>query len=198
MNMEKIEAKKYDFRGVYGLSENQLKQHETLYDGYVRKLNQVRTILTDENSFEDSNSTFSKMRSLKLAESYALNGVKLHELYFENIIGSGRRPYPPIYNAIKEHYGSAENFISRFKSVGMAMRGWVLLVWDPLDEGLHIIGQDAHDEGSTISTVPLIVMDVYEHAYMIDYGIARKEYIETFIRNINWEVVNNRFLQIFS
>lgn len=196
--MEKIEAKKFNFQGVYGLSENQLKQHEALYDNYVQKLNHIRMILTVENNYEDANSTFSKMRSLKLAESYALNGVKLHELYFENIIGSGRRPYPPIYNALKTHYTSAEIFISRFKAVGMAMRGWVLLVWDPFDEGLHIIGQDAHDEGSTITTIPLIVMDVYEHAYMIDYGISRKEYIETFIRNINWEVVNDRFLRIFS
>lgn len=196
--MEKILAKKFDFYGVYGLSEKQLSQHEALYINYVQKLNHIRAILRDEHNYEDANSTFSKMRSLKLGESYALNGVKLHELYFENIIGSGRRPYPPIYNAIKTYFSSAEAFVSRFKAVGMAMRGWTLLVWDPYDERLHIIGQDAHDEGSTIATIPLIVMDVYEHAYMIDYGIAKKEYIETFIRNINWEVVNERYLKIFS
>lgn len=77
--------------------------------------------------------------------------------------------------------------------VGLAMRGWVVLVWDFIDEALHIIGQDAHDVGSTINTVPLLIMDVYEHAYMIDYGIDRKAYIEVFIQNINWGIVEERF-----
>lgn len=196
--MKTIEAKKYNFYGVYGLSENQLRQHEKLYEGYVTKLNQVRKILSEVNNYEDSNSIFSKMRSLKLAESYSLNSIKLHELYFENIIGAGNRFYKPIIDCILENYGSVDNFFKRFISVGMAMRGWAVLVWDPLDEALHIIGQDAHDEGSTITTIPLLVLDVYEHAYFIDYGIAKKDYIDIFIRNINWEIVNNRFLDIFS
>jgi len=196
--MEKIQAKKYNFHGVYDLSEKQLKQHEMLYENYVQKLNQVRTLLVEDKDFAGTNSTFSRLRSLKLAESYTLNGVKLHELYFENIIGAGKRPYPPLMDAIVEDFGSVEHFIDKFKAVGMAMRGWAVLVWDPLDEGLHVIGQDAHDEGSTIGTIPLLVLDVYEHAYMIDYGIAKKEYIDIFIKNINWDVVNVRYLEIFS
>lgn len=196
--MEKIQTKKYNFHGVYGLSENQLRQHEMLYDNYVQKLNLVRKLLVEDKDYEGTNSIFSRIRSLKLAESYSLNGVKLHELYFENMIGAGKRPYPPLMDAIVEDFGNIEHFIDKFKAVGMAMRGWAVLVWDPLDEGLHIIGQDAHDEGSTIATIPLLVLDVYEHAYMIDYGIAKKEYIDVFIRNINWEVVNVRYLEIFS
>lgn len=195
--MKKIEAKQFDFYGVYGLSENQLRQHEKLYDGYVTKLNLVRSILSEDNNYEDSNSTFSKMRSLKLAESFSLNSVKLHELYFENIIGADNRVYQPIIDSIIEYFGSIDDFFRRFIAVGMSMRGWAVLVWDPFDEGLHIIGQDGHDEGSTITTIPLLVLDVYEHAYFIDFGIEKKDYIETFIRNINWKIVNDRFLNIF-
>ncbi len=191
--MKKIEAKKFNFYGVKGLSENQLTQHEKLYQNYVTKLNQVRTLLTVEKNYEDSNSTFSRMRSLKLAESYSLNGVKLHELYFENIIGTFKVPNGPILEAITEAFGSYEYFLTKFKAVGMSMRGWAVLSWDPLDGALHIYGQDAHDEGSTLQTVPLIVLDVYEHAYMIDFGIARKEYLDVFVKNINWTVVNERY-----
>lgn len=192
--MKKIEAKKYNFFGVNGLSESQLTQHEKLYDNYVTKLNQVRTLLSVEKNYEDSNTTFSRMRSLKLAESYALNGVKLHELYFENIIGAHKIPNGPILSAIIGTFGSYDYFLTKFKAVGLSMRGWSVLSWDPLDDALHIYGQDAHDEGSTIQTVPLIVLDVYEHAYMIDFGIARKEYIDVFIKNINWEIVNERYM----
>ncbi|MBC7959671.1 MAG: superoxide dismutase, partial [Vallitaleaceae bacterium] len=157
------------------------------------KLNQVRTLLKVEKNYEDSNTIFSRMRSLKLAESYALNGVKLHELYFENIIGPRKLPSGPIVTDIVATFGSLEYFLMKFKAVGLSMRGWAVLSWDPLDDGLHIYGQDAHDEGSTLQTVPLLVLDVYEHAYMIDYGIARAPYIDVFIKNINWDVVNERY-----
>lgn len=192
--MKKTEMKKYNFYGVNGLSENQLVQHEKLYDNYVTKLNQVRTLLTVEKNYEDSNTVFSRMRSLKLAESYCLNGVKLHELYFENITGAYRSANGTVVKAIIEAFGSYDSFINKFIAVGMSMRGWAILSWDPLDDDLHIYGQDSHDEGSTIQTVPLLVLDVYEHAYMIDYGIARKEYINVFIKNINWGIVNDRYV----
>lgn len=191
-----IQPKQFHFYGVHGLSENQLKQHEKLYDNYVNKLNEVRRILEDEVSFENSNTTFSRMRSLKLAESYSLNGVKLHELYFENITGMRRKPINQVMNAIIKNFGSYEVFLARLIDVGLAMRGWAILVWDNIDGKLHIIGQDEHDVGSTIGTVPLLVMDVYEHAYMIDFGINRRAYIDVFIRNINWDVVNERYLKL--
>lgn len=196
--MDGIKPKQYNFYGVQGFSENQLTQHAKLYDGYVSKLNEVRGILEVEQHFEDSNSTFSRMRSLKLAESYALNGVKLHQMYFDNIRGIKTQAHAsfPIQNAIVKRFGTQERFLSRWMNVGLAMRGWVVLVWDHLDRELHIIGQDAHDNGSTIGTVPLLVMDVYEHAYMIDFGINRRAYIEIFIQNINWSVVQSRFMEL--
>lgn len=196
--MNKIEAEKFNFYGVQGFTESQLLQHEKLYDGYVKKLNQIRTLLTVEKNYEDSNPTFCRMRSLKLGESYSLNGVKLHELYFENFTGGHWTPTGPVVQAIIETYGSYDYFLTKFTAVGLSMRGWAVLSWDPLDDGLHIYGQDAHDVGSTIQTVPLLVLDVYEHAYMIDFGIDRKAYINTFIKNINWLVVNNRFINRYS
>lgn len=192
--MEEVQAKKYNFMGVYGLSENQLKQHEKLYINYVSKLNEVRRLLSMESEGMNANTTFSRMRSLKMAESYTLNGVKLHELFFENITGINSRQPTQIAEEIKKEFGSMDAFYTSMTTVGLAMRGWAILVCDNLDSKLHIIGQDAHDEGSTVGTTPILVLDVYEHAYMIDYGINRKAYIDIFMRNINWDVVNERYL----
>lgn len=191
-----MQPRKYNFYGVYGLSAKQLQEHEALYHGYVRQLNTIRKRLDYEGIEKNANAVYSPMRSLKLGESYALNGVKLHQLYFENLGGASRKPYDDTKKKLYEDFGSYEAFIKRLKDVGMAMRGWAVLIWDGSDERLRIIGQDAHDVGSTIMTVPLLVMDVYEHAYMIDYGIDKAAYIDVFIRNINWDVVNMRYLRV--
>jgi Fe-Mn family superoxide dismutase len=192
--MEYIQAKKYDFEEVNGMSLNQLNQHYKLYEGYVNKTNEIWTILNENKLYENPNPTFSDTRSLMLGQSYSVDGVKLHELYFSNLIGGNNKPYGDILNEIQKKYGSYEFFKDRFKDVGLSMRGWVVLSIDPLDNNLHIYGLDAHDVGTVLMAYPLLVMDVYEHAYMIDFGIDRKKYIDVFMKNINWDVVNERFM----
>ncbi|MFD3157647.1 superoxide dismutase [Haloimpatiens sp. FM7330] len=187
-----ILPKKFNFNNVKGISKNQLEQHYKLYEGYVRKTNEIWKESEELNDFKGSNTTYSKVRSLKLGESYALDGVKLHELYFENMNCKSNIPYGHIMKLIERDFGSYERFVKYFISVGMAMRGWCVLTIEPLDEKLHIIGQDAHDVGSIWMSNPLLVLDVYEHAYMIDFGINRLEYINIFMKNINWKVVNSR------
>lgn len=190
--MDRVKLKKFNFTDVKDISRNQLTQHYKLYEGYVKKINEIWSILERKEDFKNPNSTYSTMRSLKLGESYALDGVKLHELYFENLGGNSTRPFGPILQLIIKDYGSYSNFENRFKDVGLSMRGWAVLAIDPIDNRLHIYGQDSHDKGVIWNAFPLLVLDVYEHAYMIDFGIDRSKYIDVFMKNINFDIVNRR------
>lgn len=190
--MFKLTPKEYDFSSVQGISLKQLQQHYKLYEGYVSKINEIWNIPNDAKEFKDSNATYSKMRSLKLGETFALDGVKLHQLYFQNMTGGFNNPTGEIIKLIKRDFNSCENFLQYFKNVGLAVRGWAILAIDPLDNRLHVFGADAHDVGAVWDAYPLLVMDVYEHAYFMDFGTDRSKYIDTFIKNINWRIVNGR------
>jgi len=191
--MYDIKPKTYDLKSINGISMRQLDEHYKLYVGYVNKLNEIWNTPYIPSDFTGSNTTYSKMRSLKLGETYALDGVKLHQLYFENMIGGNNTPYGPVLDAIIDEFSSFENFISYFTNVGLSMRGWAVLTIDSMDNKLHIIGSDLHDTGAVWLSHPILVMDVYEHAYFMDFGTDRAKYISTFIKNINWKVLNDRF-----
>lgn len=193
--MSEVLKKEFSFAGISGISEKQLSEHYLLYTGYVKRINEIWSILQNTTNFGDPNTTYSLIRSLKLGESYALNGIKLHEMYFENMGGSRKAPYDKILLTINKDFGSYDNFIKLLINVGLSMRGWAVLCYEPIDSKLHIYGFDAHDVGSVIKCNPILVLDVYEHAYMIDFGTNRKKYIETFINNINWEIVNTRLIR---
>ncbi|HDI3057188.1 TPA: superoxide dismutase [Clostridium botulinum] len=187
-----IVAKKYPFDNVKGISLKQLTEHYKLYDGYVNMINKIWSIPNNSKDFKDSNATFSKLRCIKLGESYALDGVKLHELYFQNMT-SGHIPINgPILDKILEDFNSVENFTELFKETGKSMRGWVVLGIDPLDKKLHILGSDSHDNGAIWLAYPLLVMDVYEHAYFMDFGTDKGKYMDAFLQNVNWNLINNR------
>ncbi len=187
-----IIAKDYPFNNVKGISLKQLNEHYKLYDGYVNKLNEIWSMPNDSEDFKDSNSTFSKLRCIKLGESYALDGVKLHELYFQNMTSGYISINGPILDWILEDFNSVENFTELFKETGKSMRGWVVLGIDPLDNKLHIFGSDSHDNGALWLSYPLLVMDVYEHAYFMDFGTDKEKYMNAFLQNINWNLINNR------
>ncbi|MHB9944473.1 amino acid ABC transporter substrate-binding protein [Clostridium botulinum] len=187
-----IVTKKYPFDNVKGISLKQLTEHYKLYDGYVNMINKIWSIPNNSKDFKDSNATFSKLRCIKLGESYALDGVKLHELYFQNMT-SGHIPINgPILDKILEDFNSVENFTELFKETGKSMRGWVVLGIDPLDKKLHIFGSDSHDNGAIWLAYPLLVMDVYEHAYFMDFGTDKGKYMDAFLQNVNWNLINNR------
>lgn len=192
MQVFKLTPKEYDFSSVQGITLKQLQQHYKLYEGYVSKMNEIWNIPNDAKEFKDSNATYSKMRSLKLGETFALDGVKLHQLYFQNMTGGFNNPTGEIIKLIKRDFNSYENFLQYFKNVGLAVRGWAILAIDPLDNRLHVFGSDAHDVGAVWESYPLLIMDVYEHAYFMDFGTDRSKYIDTFIKNINWRIVNGR------
>jgi len=184
-----LEVKPLPYTSLDGLSENQLKQHhDVLYAGYVKKVNEIQEKFKGVD-LSEANATFSMIRELKLEETFAVDAVKLHEGYFSNLGGNGQVG-GPIQNMISEDYGSYENWEKDFRAAGIGARGWVVLAYDMDWNVVHNYSLDAHNFGDIFNAVPLFVLDVYEHAYFIDYGTNRKDYIEAFMKNANWDYVN--------
>lgn len=187
------QPKKFDsLKGLDGISDNQISQHrDILYAGYVNKLNEIEERLKIVD-ITKANQVFSDFRALKADETFALNGVVLHELYFGNLGGKGTKPSSKLSNQIARDFGSLDRWSDNFKACGMAARGWVILAVSVYDGRLHNYCLDTHNFNFPASIVPVLVMDVYEHAYVIDYGVKRPPYIEAFMKNINWNVAGER------
>ncbi|TCO73827.1 superoxide dismutase [Marinisporobacter balticus] len=193
--MRIIVPQKFNFQSVEGISKNQLTQHYQLYKGYVEKINLIWRKLKEEK-FTKPNTTYSPYRCLKLGESYALNGVKLHELYFGNLGGDKNKAYGNLLEKIKKDFESFENWRQDFLDAGKSSRGWVVVAFDLIDGQIRNYLCDAHDQGGIWNSLPILVLDVYEHAYMIDFGIDRNKYLNVFMQNIDWEVCEDRYNKI--
>ncbi len=175
-----------------GISQRQITEHfDILYKGYVNKTNEITERLLGARR-EEADPTYSYFRELKLEETYAKDGVILHELYFLNL-GDNGQPCSPLLDAITRAFGSYGEWEEDFKATGLSARGWAILTFDPRDGALHNYLLDAHNLGVVANSIPILVLDVYEHAYFIDYGAHRKPYIDAFMLNIDWDVVNRRF-----
>ena len=190
------QVKKFELKGLDGISENQISQHrDILYAGYVNKLNEIEERLKGVD-LSKANQIFSDLRALKADETFALNGVILHELYFENLGGKGTKPSRTLSDLLTRDFGSMEKWTENFKACGMAARGWVILGLSAYDGRLHNYCLDTHNFNFPASSIPILVMDVYEHAYVIDYGIKRPPYIEAFMKNVNWNACTERLERV--
>lgn len=184
------EIKPLKYKELDGLSQKQLSEHhDVLYAGYVKKIGEIEEKLKNVD-LASANATFSELRELKMEETFALNGVKLHEGYFDNMSKGGTKPAGKIMEMIERDFGSYENWEKEFKALGLAARGWVVLGYDLDEKKLKNILCDSHNQGGVWNMVSLLIMDVYEHAYFIDYATARKSYIEAFFKNIDWQFVD--------
>lgn len=185
------EPKEFDIiMGSKKLSAKQIKDHKELYVGYVNKRNEVAQGLQVVDKSK-ANSTHSTFRSLKTSETFARNAAILHELYFENI-GTGTSIGPVTQELIIKNFGSVEAFKEDLMATAIAARGWALTCYNFDDQRMQNYLVDSHYEKIPIFCIPLLVVDVYEHAYMIDFGINRKEYLALLWDNINWNVVEER------
>ncbi len=182
--------KPLQYTQLEGLSEKQLHEHHNvLYLGYVKKIDEIEEKLKTVD-VASANATSSELRALKIEETFALNGVKLHEGYFDNMKSAGSAPPSgKIAELIARDFGSYEKWMMEFKALGLCARGWVILCYDLDEQKLKNIVCDTHNQGGVWNAVALFIMDVYEHAYFVDYATARKAYIEAFFKNINWEYV---------
>ncbi len=187
------QAKDYsNLIGMSGFSEVLLKNHFFLYQGYVSNMNKLLEILN--TMIREGKVTTPEYAEIKRRFGWEWNGVRLHEYYFENLGGDGIFPENGrLAKLINENFGSFENWVKDFKATGtMRGIGWVILYQDLFTGSLINFWINEHDVGHPSGANPLLVMDVFEHAFMIDYGLKRADYIEAFFKNINWQEVEKR------
>ncbi len=178
--------------GMSGFSETLLKNHFTLYQGYVTNTNKVLDAL--DTLLKDGKTATPEYAELKRRLGWEFNGMRLHELYFENLGGTA----PPakegkLGQKLAASFGSLESWETDFRATG-AMRGigWVALYQDEPSGRLINFWINEHDVSHPAGGAPLLIMDVFEHAYLTDYGIKRADYIAAFFKNIKWAAVEAR------
>jgi Fe-Mn family superoxide dismutase len=189
------EARNFDhLLGTPGFSDNLLKNHFTLYQGYVKNTNLL--IETLSKMLSEGKAGIPEFAELKRRFGWEFNGMRLHEFYFGNMKKTQTKinKNSNFSRSLTKEFGSYENWEKDFKAVG-AMRGigWVILCYDPIGKRMFNIWVNEHDVGHLADSVPLLVMDVFEHAFMLDYGLKRADYIGAFFNAVDWETVVNRF-----
>jgi Fe-Mn family superoxide dismutase len=190
--MYNYEAKQFEsVSGFDGMSDRLMSEHYKLYEGYIKKANEIMEKLRTVDR-ATANATYSELRALKLGMSFAIDAIKGHELFFEHLGGQGGQAEGVMAKLIEKSFGSFDAWLVDMKQTGIAARGWVWSAYD-WDTGnlLNVLG-DGHDAFPIWNATPLVALDVYEHAYFIDYGINRKDYIETFFRKLKWDVIEKR------
>lgn len=178
--------------GMDGFSETLLKNHFTLYQGYVTNTNKLSDLLG--GMLAEGKTATPEYAELKRRFGWEWNGMRLHEFYFGNLGGKGALdPASRLGKAVAAEFGSVEKWEADFRAAG-AMRGigWVVLFQDK--EGGRLFNQwvNEHDVGNPAGATPIFVMDVFEHAFMVDYGLKRADYIAAFFRNVNWKAAEAR------
>ena len=187
------EAKDYaKLLGMEGFSEALLKNHFTLYQGYVTNTNKVLDIL--DGMLKAGNTATPEYAELKRRLGWEFNGMRLHEFYFENLGGKGGIDQAGKLAArIAADFGSYEAWEKDFRATG-AMRGigWAVLYQDSASGKLINFWINEHDVAHPAGCTPILIMDVFEHAFMLDYGLKRADYIEAFFKNIDWKAAEAR------
>jgi Fe-Mn family superoxide dismutase len=181
--------------GLTGISENQIAQHWRLYEGYVAQVNTLRTELQALRREGKGASPLYADRRRRFGFEY--NGMVLHELYFGNLRAQTNElsATSALKKALTGQFGTFDSFKEDFVTAGSTRSvGWAILSLDPASGSLNNQFVQLHEDGNIAGFVPILVMDVWEHAYMVDYGASgRAEYIKAFFSNVNWPVVAQRF-----
>jgi len=175
-------------RELNGISQRTQEEHYELYKGYVAKTNEIQKKL-DSVDRSTANQIFSDLRSLRVDLSFAIGGVKNHEIFFGHLGGKGGAPLAKTAELIARDFPSYDAWLADFKASGLAARGWVWLAYDHDLNTLTTVVGDAQNTFPLWNATPILAMDVYEHAYWLDYGRLRAKYIEAFFNNLDWGVV---------
>ncbi len=178
--------------GTPGFSETLLKNHFTLYQGYVTNTNRILDTLAAALREGSAAPPPPEHAELRRRLGWEFNGMRLHELYFENL--GGARPlsaFPAIEKRIAAAFGSAAGWEKDFRAAAtMRGIGWVVLYQD--GDRLVNFWVNEHDVANPAGCVPLLVLDVFEHAFLTDYGLKRADYVDAFLGSVNWEAVAAR------
>jgi len=191
-NHEEIAARelKPELLEMDGISRASVEAHYKLYQGYVAKRNEILGKLA-EVDLSTANQVYSDVRALKIDLTFAIGGVKNHEIYFEHLGGHGGDPSGIFGDLVKRDFGTVADWKADLKATGMGGRGWAWTAYD-WDEGrlFNYIG-DAQNSFPVWNATPLVALDVYEHAYFIDFGTDRAAYIDAFFNNLDYDVVSD-------
>lgn len=175
-------------------SETLLQNHVTLYQGYVANANKLLELL--DVMLKEGNSSRPEYAELKRRLGWEFNGMRLHELYFGNLCGTGvLAPGCRLSEKLADSFGSKEAWETDFRATG-AMRGigWAGLYQDTANGRLINFWINEHEVGHPTGCRPILIMDVFEHAFMLDYGLKRAVYIDAFFSNIDWSVAESRLM----
>jgi superoxide dismutase, Fe-Mn family len=189
-----MEYKEKDYKhliGLEGFSDQLLTNHLALYSGYVTNTNKLQkkltTYLTEGKTGEP------EFAELTRRFGWEWNGMRLHEHYFEGLSKKSPAMGKKLKDKLTQDFGSVEAWMKDFKALGtMRGIGWVVLYLDPVSKQLFNIWINEHDVGHLSGAVPILVMDVFEHAFMVDYNLKKVDYIEAYFVTLDWEQAEKR------
>lgn len=187
------EAKKFALPELTGLSQKQVDAHLALYEGYVKHVN---LIIGQIAKLKESGADPYVIAELRRRLGFEFDGMRMHEYYFSQFEGEkGGSPDSGLAKAAAEKYGSGEGFLAHIREVaGTRGIGWVVVYYDPSGKTLHTAFVGDHELGQLAGLPVLLALDLWEHAFMVDYlPSEKKNYIDAFFGNLNWSVVEKRF-----
>lgn len=194
MTHQIVKAKDYNYLlgNLEGFSDELLKQHFELYNGYIKSVNEINEKIANLKE-KKGNPSYSEYRSLLSFKAFPQNGVILHEFYFSNLSSKKTSPSQKLIEFINHEFNSFDECINGLKEAAKSVRsGWVILGYDERQAKIQNSIIDLHDEHVPFLNIPLLVLDVWEHAYTLDYGINKAAYLDAFINNIDWDMVSKR------
>jgi superoxide dismutase, Fe-Mn family len=172
-----------------GISRASVEAHYRLYQGYVAKRNEILAALPDVDR-SAANQVFSELRALKVDLTFAIGGIKNHELYFAHLGGEGGDPDGGFRTLVERDFGSVDAWRADLRATAIAARGWAWTAYDWDERRLFNYLGDAQNTFPVWNATPLVALDVYEHAYFLDYQTDRASYVDAFFENLDWHVVN--------
>jgi len=191
-------ARTFDLPELKGLSKKQIDVHLALYEGYVKHVNLILDTIKELREKDAEKNAF-VINELRRRLPFEFDGMRMHEYYFEQFEKGAEIPddKSPLRAAADERYGSWDGFMAHVKEVaGTRGIGWVVVYYDPAGRAMHTTWVGDHELGQLAGLPIILAVDLWEHAYMVDYLPAeKKSYVEAFLTNVNWDVPEKRFLE---
>ncbi len=201
MPWDEIVARKFPAfeKELDGISQQTMDEHYKLYEGYVNKTNECRRILNEiDYAQAEGNQVYSHLRAVSIDYTFALLGFKNHDLYFGHLGGDGGEPNGRFAYLVDQEFNGVEKWKNAVRKAASAARGWVMVGYDLNDGSIFNYLMDSQNLWAVYNMVPVLAIDVYEHAYARDFGATpdgRKQYVEAFFRNLDWDHVNRQLAQ---
>ena len=194
--MQKFEEKKFEIPKLKGISEKNIEEHLKLYAGYVKHTNLIQDMIEQYGKVDDEGGKYS-VAEITRRFSFEFNGMRNHEFYFASLENGSKKleEGSELKKEIEKEFGDFDTWLARFKTIALTRGiGWAILYWDQHTKQLLNQWVDEHHLGQLSSCSPILALDMWEHAFVADYQPSgKKQYIEDFFENLNWQVVEQNF-----